>query len=157
MIRPPLTSALLSTVSMRALHYGLSAAVISQRAETDAALGLLGRVKLWLGLIFSGFHAGQMQALPAAAQRPARPNRHKARLRQRELPLARKGDLLAHHIFRRYGRACFLNWIYNRSLTPRCRWCFTAWNWAWQPRSAFLSCGAIFTAALYCAAPLRPD
>jgi len=157
MTRPPLTSILLRSTSKSALHYGVEMAAALPKAESEATLGLLGRVALWLRIIFSGFHRGEMQVQSAACPQQSAPNRQKTRLRQRTLPLARRGDLLAHHIWRRYGRACFLNWIYNRTLTPRTRWCFTAWNWAWLPRMRFAFCDMTASRHLPCFAILSPD
>jgi len=125
--------------------------------KSEVAIGFLGRVKLWLRIIFSGFGIGQMQVKSTAAQSRNVANRHKTRLHKRALPLARRGDLLAHHMMRRYGRARFLNWIYNRTLTPRVRWCFTAWNWAWQPRMSFAGCDLKPGRNSVCFATLRPD
>ena len=157
MTRPPLTSVLLCSSSRAALHYGVERAAACPIAEPEAAIGFLGRVKLWLRIIFNGFGIGQMQVKSTAAQPRNVPNRHKARLRKRALPLARKGDSLAHHMMRRYGRARFLNWIYNRTLTPRVRWCFTAWNWAWQPRMSFAGCDIQYCCDAICSVILSPD
>lgn len=157
MTRPPLTSVLLCSSSRAALHYGVERAEACPMAESEVAIGFLGRVKLWLRIIFSGFGIGQMQVKSTAAQSRNVANRHKTRLHKRALPLARRGDLLAHHMMRRYGRARFLNWIYNRTLTPRVRWCFTAWNWAWQPRMSFAGCDLKPGRNSVCFATLRPD
>jgi len=56
-------------------------------AESEAAIGFLGRVKLWLRIIFSGFGIGQMQVKSTAAQSRNVANRHKTRLHKRALPL----------------------------------------------------------------------
>ena len=157
MTRPPLTSILLCSTSAGALNYGVELAAAYPHRQDEMALGLLGRVALWLRIIFSGFYAGEMQVQSVAHRQCVAPNRQKTRMRQRALPLARRGDLLAHHMMRRYGRARFLNWIYNRTLTPRVRWCFTAWNWAWLPRMRFAFCDMTAGRPAPCSAILSPD
>ena len=120
-----------------------------------AAHGFLARVRLWLQLIFGRGEAITARRVTRVTAPP--PNRHKARLRRRKLPLPRRPDALAHHFLRRYGYTRFRCWIYNRTLTSRIAWCFRDWNWLWEPRGHFARCEDMPQVEAQCGAPLCPD
>ena len=155
--RPPLTQIYLSSVSYRALDFSLRLGAKRAYAPSVPVLGLLARIGLWFRIVFSGVF-GNPVAVCVDSRAPTAPlNRTHRRRKRRSLSLARRADRLADIILRRYGYARFLQWIYNRTLTPRTRWCFFAWNWAWRPRITFLGCEQTLGTVMRCAAPLRPD
>jgi len=183
MKRPAKKHYWLGAVSFGALECGLRAKSIAQfeLGYMPTAHGFLARVRLWFVLVFGGDadEASDVSSYESAGEssdvssgEPSREsvtvervtrisayprNRHKARLRRRNLPFARRADPLSHHFLRRYGYTRFRQWIYNRTLTPRIRWCFQAWNWRWAPRESFVGCGWFPDLAAKCSAPLHPD
>lgn len=154
MLRRDLRIELLRGVSWTAMSRG----VYTPRNDSrDGTSGFLGRVRLWLRLVFDVMFGRDVSVREVTRSDYIPPNRHKSRLRRRNLPLARRTDLLAVHMLRRYGRARFLNWIYNRLLTPRVSWCFRDWNWHWAARWVFASCDMRPQCDRICGAPLSPD
>ena len=99
-----------------------------------APLSLLARIRMWLRLIWGGgsVETESVHNVPVVAA-----NRAEARIYGRKMPLARREDPLALVFYRRVGRARFLRYIYDGSLTGRVRWCFTRWNWKWEKRICF--------------------
>mgnify|MGYP000274173659 CR=1 FL=1 len=162
MARRPLTDILLCGVSLGALGtclrpYAPRNVVGASDANIEAS-GFFGRIKLWFKLIFGGVLGGGVVVREVVRRRDApAPNRHKTRLRQRKLPLARRPDALAHHFLYRYGYTRFRHWIYNRTLIPRIAWCFRDWNWRWAKRQSFAGCVGEAQLSAMCDAPLRPD
>lgn len=155
--RPPLMQIYLNSVSYGALRVSLTLARPVMESRPGNALGLLARIGVWLRIIFRDVF-GRPVVMCLDTSTPAAPlNRTRRRRKRRSLPMARRADKLADVIRRHFGWACYLQWIYNRMLTSRVRWCFTAWNWAWRPRSAFLYFGRDITAPLFCGAALHPD
>jgi len=167
MRRPAKKHYWLGAVSFGALECGLRAKSIAQfeLGYMPMAHGFLARVRLWFVLIFGGDadevsdeSSRESVTVERVTRISAYPrNRHKARLRRRNLPLARRADPLSHHFLRRYGYTRFRQWIYNRTLTPRIRWCFQAWNWRWAPRESFVGCVWFPDFTAKCSAPLHPD
>lgn len=143
---------LLSGASFGAVDVALGA---SRPKHDDAPQSFLARVRLWLQLIFGGSESVAIRHVTCVTSPP--PNRHKARLRRRKLPLQRRPCALSHHFLHRYGYTRFREWIYNRTLTPRVRWCFQDWNWRWAPSESFADCAEMFQIEAICAAPLHPD
>jgi len=150
---------LLSGVSFGAVDITLAAALKRGPAPLHirSAHGFLARVGVWLLLIFGGGSGREVATHHVIYIAPTSPNRHKARLRRRKLPMPRRPDLLAQHFLRRYGRLRYLEWIYNRTLAPRIAWCFRDWNWRWAPRESFVACAGDAQLTMDCAAPIWPD
>jgi len=156
---PTLTSLLKNSVSHGALYVSVESGACFARDKglsAKPALSVLARMRIWLRLIFGRTQLDEIYVLSVTSN-TAPLNRTCRRRQRRALPLARRADRLADVIYRRFGRGCYLQWIYNRILTPRFRWCFTAWNWSWRPRSAFLCFSDDIAAPPYCGAVLRPD
>jgi len=152
----PLISILLRSASHRALCLGLEAALVTP-SRTKTALGFLARLRIWLRLIFGGVTDDRFCLCAECCETVAPLNRTLRRRRRRALPLARRADRLADVIHRRFGHARYLQWLYNRTLTSRFRWCFTAWNWSWRPRSAFLCFSGDISAPPSSHVALHPD
>ena len=161
-------SLLIKTSSYRALDYGLERRVYGFRLPLDyvaehyaaerhpknGTLSFLARVKMWLRLLMGVVET--VPSLPAYSDAPL--NRAMARRRRGKLPLSRRGDDLGYHIYRRYGLKCAQQWLYNRSLTPRVRWCFVRkFIERWAPRENLARCTASSGLSPLCAAPLSPD
>jgi len=167
MRRPAKKHYWLGAVSFGALECGLRAKSIAQfeLGYMPMAHGFLARVRLWFVLVFGGDAdeaSDKSSRESVTAERVTRisaypRNRHKARLRRRNLPLARRADPLSHHFLHRYGEIRYRQWINNRTLTPRIAWCFRDWNWLWAPRESFAGCAWLQQLLGFCAAPLRPD
>jgi len=147
-------SLLIKTSSHGALDYGLARRVYGFRLpEGYVAEDFLARVKMWLRLLMGVVET--VPSLPAYSDAPL--NRAMARRRGAKLPPSRRGDDLGYHIYRRYGLKRLQQWLYNRSLTPRVRWCFVRANWIWAARESVAGCMAPSPLAPLCAAPLSPD
>lgn len=159
-------SLLIKTSSYGALDYRLERRVYGfrlpedytdERPTTRAAngtLSFLARVKMWLRLLMGVVET--VPSLPAYSDAPL--NRAMARRRRGKLPLSRRGDDLGYHIYRRYGLKRAQQWLYNRSLTPRVRWCFVRkFIERWAPRENLARCTASSGLGPLCAAPLSPD
>ena len=99
--------------------------------DRSPPLGFLARAWMWLRLIWTGGRAETIFTNRAPRQRK---NRAVVRRSRRRVPLSRRANPLAFVLARRFGRARFLRFLYDETLTGRVRWCFTAWNWKWPPR-----------------------
>jgi len=157
--RRPDNTMSLASIYLKSVSYGALSLALSRREPElpVAALGLLARIGVWLRLIFDDVFAKPIAICVDTHASAAPLNRTLRRRKRRSLPLARRADRLAEVILRRFGYGRYLEWIYNRTLTPRVRWCFFSWNWAWSPRRWFLGCEEVLKTALLCHAPLRPD
>lgn len=156
-----MTCSLLKYELLHSVGYGaletafLSGSTSAQCRQPSASpLGLIARIRLWLRLIWG---AQDISASPLYIRPYLAPNRTKARLNRRTMPLARQGGMLEFIIYRSRGRAAYLRFIYDRQLTGRVRWCFTNWNWRWAARICFSHCGHHQHAQAFCNAPLFPD
>ncbi len=132
----PLRQRLFYWTSSRAIDAVLAINVVDDIALSPlkTPLSLLARIRLWLRLIWGG---GVVETESVHNVQVVAANRAEARIYQRKMPLARREDLLALVFYRRVGRARFLRYIYDGSLTGRVRWCFTRWNWKWEKRICF--------------------
>ena len=127
-----------------------------------APMGFLARAWTWLRLLWTG-GAAQAEGV-VRARVPAR-RRALIRRARRRLPLSRRANPLAFVLARRFGRARYLRFLYDESLTGRVRWCFTAWNWKWAPRADYKNspqpraakCALPFRAPLAPQSKLFPD
>lgn len=122
--------------------------------QPSATMSFLERIRMWLRLLW-----GDKQAVfeVASVRYDVPLNRYFMRRRSAKIPAARQGDALGYHILCRYGLKRLQEWLYNRTLTGRVRWCFRPRKWRWL---ALLNCAVlrcIISAAAYCGAPLRPD
>ena len=129
----PLKQRLFYWTSSLAIDAVLAIGVVEDIALSPlkTPLSLLARIRLWLRLIWGGgvVETETVPDVPVVAA-----NRAEARIYGRKMPLARREDPLALVFYRRVGRARFLRYIYDGSLTSRVRWCFTRWNWKWCAR-----------------------
>ncbi len=133
MTRSPLKSRYFVTVS----HGAMKVHELTRPAAHSTAaapLTLLGRIRLWLRLIWSR-DTPDVSALYCAPQ--SRHNRARARVQTRAIPLSRRSNPLAAIIARVSGRARYLRFIYDYGLIGRYRWCFISWNWRWAKRIFF--------------------
>ncbi len=132
----PFKTELLSRVSHDALNlcfWSRPNPACHETTYDKHALGLLGRIRLWLRLLWG---RGQLKAAyPYTHRRPL--NRADARIKKRSLPVARQGNPIAVMLSRVIGRARYLRFIYDECLTGRARWCFSDWNWKWAKRICF--------------------
>lgn len=99
-------------------------------------LVLMARIKMWFCLIWN------TSAVRAAA-RPVHEtvlNRAESRIKRRCVPIARRPSPLASILYRSFGRARYLRFLYDETLTGRVRWCFTKWNWKWCTRVYLKEC-----------------
>ena len=156
-------SLLIKTSSYGALDYRLERRVYgfrlpehyaAERQPKNGTLSFLARVKMWLRLLMGVQES--VPSLPAYSDAPL--NRAMARRRRGKLPRVRRGDDLGYHIYRRYGLKRAQQWLNNRSLTPRVRWCFVRkFIERWAPRENLARCTASSGLDPLCAAPLSPD
>lgn len=120
----------------------------------ESALGFLARVRLWLSLLWGGrgavFSAGCQSYNITYNRRMLRRERHK-------LPAARQADALAYHILCRKGLKACQQWLYNRGLIGRVRWCFRKDHWRAASRRCFANGLGEALTHILCAAPLSPD
>jgi hypothetical protein len=132
----PLKKRLFYWTASRAIDAVLALNVVDDisLSPLKTPLGFLARIRMWLRLIWGGgvVATKSVLAVPVVAA-----NRAEARIYGRKMPLARREDPLALVFYRRVGRARFLRYIYDGSLTGRVRWCFTRWNWKWKKRICF--------------------
>lgn len=122
---------------------------------SNSHLGFIARIRIWLRMIWGQEGAAQAELISYTAA-PA-PNRAAVRLARRPLSLSRQGGEFSIFLWRAFGRARYLRYLYDETLTPRVRWCFTKWNWKWAGRLCFVSCGYIPHVDIGCHAPLFPD
>lgn len=131
----------------------MSVCVCPSETHAESTASLITRIRIWLS-IWGGPSARVTSV--SYGPRPA-PNRTKARLQKRRLPMARRASALGGILYRFQGRARYLRFLYDEQLTGRERWCFTKWNWSWLGRLCFLTCEYIRDAEAFCNAPLFPD
>jgi len=162
MTRFSLTSLLLRTVShgaqehylhSRLLAFEIDAAYINSAVYPSSKIGFMARIWMWLQLLWGQYDLvfKSNYAICGAA-----PNRHYARKRRRKLPAARQATAISLMILRQKGLKKCQQWLYNRTLVGRVRWCFTG-QWRWASRQNLSSCMGLSLGVSHCGAPLCPD
>jgi len=157
MTRPTLTSILLRSVSCKALDSGVSSLeFLSPDVErSEAGLGFLARIRLWLRLVFGGVFgsAVTVHALPSEP----RLNRRGERRAKRKFALAHSTFALGHILLRDYGYSRFLQWLCDFTLLSRIERCFLSRRRFWMARKGVSACEEVAKINVICGAPLCPD
>ena len=168
-----LGSLLSSTVSHSAQETRLAPLFIGFRLEVDyvatredlflgtvlqggPAMSFLARVKMWLTFLFTGRLDVEVAPSPQKLLRHV-PSNRQARRRDKLVPnAARPAYGLRHAILKHWGYKRFVQWLYNRTLMSRVRWCWRMFTRRVRARLS-LGCMVKAMAIAFCAAPLRPD
>ena len=144
----------LTTVSRAALRFSLAVERDALTSETQLALGLVARIRLWFQMLWGSVQRTETLS-PVLTDIP--PNRYYKRRRNSRPSKQSRVNPLTLLMLRHRGLIACQQWLYHYSVAGRIWWCFHHLNPIFANRRTVTFCESGFAIAAICNAPLSPD